>query len=117
MDRDGIRSSGFAELSSNRMITDIGPSCPDCDLPDGKGMWVYMVPSEHDWTHVAPAREGSNGSVAACCAGCHRHEYFDATEPQCDNIQRVRAVHSRARDFVGGIYGVVSMRGADGKLH
>lgn len=102
------RSSGFAELSGDRMITDIGPSCEGCDSPTGQGMWLYLIPTESDWEIGIKCRDG-RAVAQAQCACCHRVECFDVREAQCDNVQRLRATHACARDKVGGIFSVVAM--------
>ncbi len=97
-----------AELMTERMITDIGPGCPDCGSADGTGMWLYLVPSEGDWTIVVRCRDGL-GSVMAVCACCHRGEYFDVYPEDTTHIRNVRAVHLATRN-VGRIYSVTSGR-------
>lgn len=118
-----LNSSHFAELRSNRMASDIGPSCPKCETQDGQGLWMYLLPTDQEWEDAAT--RGANGSytdgkatVMAQCCGCHRVEHFDVVEARCDTIQRVRSSHSQARHIAthtslhhlrdaGGTYNII----------
>lgn len=96
--------SWFAELTG-RMITDIGPKCPDCESGEF-GMWVYLLPTVSDWAIAFKSRNG-NATLAAQCVCCHRLECFDALEKYCDTVQSLRSHHSGCRDMPNGIYSAV----------
>lgn len=107
-----INSSEFAELRGDRMITDIGPECPDCKdngWYSGPGMWIYGVPSDSDFELAIKARDGM-AVAQAQCACCHRVENFDVREIHCDTIQRLRSRHALQRDQYNGIFSVTKGR-------